>query len=466
MATERDPHSREALAREALARDDLAREDLARILGLPASASDEALRDAAERLLGVLRRRRHALLHASAGADQDDGEPGAEGNAVRALSSEIESLERAAARYAGWIPAGRRRRSMRSAERDRWSLVAAMLVVAGALAMMIAYASGLRVVSTDRPPLQAAHAVKAKLILLGELPGAVLRVLDADRAEVFAKLPAVGAVVELTEGRYAIEVSREDCPDTWTRSVYFEAGSVHRFEPRICEGEGRVTVRSNVTDDRLLIDGFDVGATGAEPRTLPVGDHEIRVEKKGYTPFEARIRVGLEDDLQLRAELRRERRGAPEASPSVSRELATPDLAGSALPVPEPFDLGDFRGELRKELAPSNSRDTQTRLLARGAGDALPDGGSTAWHDRVSRELLTRFDRDGSGAIDQLEESEAIGCALWLEIERDFDRGGLGLSMVRYFGFDGSEWHPKALGFARGLRGAAYSKMKECGLQH
>ena len=46
-----------------------------------------------------------------------------------------------------------------------------------------------------------------------------------------------------------------------------------------------------------------------------------------------------------------------------------------------------------------------------------------------------------------------------------FERGGLGLSMARYFGFDGSEWHPNALGFARKLRSAAYAKMKECGLQ-
>jgi hypothetical protein len=86
------------------------------------------------------------------------------------------------------------------------------------------------------------------------------------------------------------------------------------------------------------------------------------------------------------------------------------------------------------------------------------------WHDRVSREFLARFDLDRSGEIDRLEESEAIPCPVWREVERDFDTGGLGLSMAHYFGFDGSEWHPKALGFARSLRSAVYEKMKECGL--
>jgi hypothetical protein len=95
----------------------------------------------------------------------------------------------------------------------------------------------------------------------------------------------------------------------------------------------------------------------------------------------------------------------------------------------------------------------------------LPDGGSTAWHDRVSREIITRFDTDGSGRIDQLAESESISCALWREIEEDFERGGLGLSMARYYGFDGTEWHVNALGFSRDMRSAAYEKMKECGLQ-
>jgi hypothetical protein len=106
-----------------------------------------------------------------------------------------------------------------------------------------------------------------------------------------------------------------------------------------------------------------------------------------------------------------------------------------------------------------------TRLLdlddARGN---RPRGGSTTWHDAVSRQLVSRFDRDGSGRIDRVEESEAISCELWRELERDFDEGGLGLSMARNYGFDGSEWIDGALGFSRSIRSAVYAKMLECGL--
>jgi len=79
--------------------------------------------------------------------------------------------------------------------------------------------------------------------------------------------------------------------------------------------------------------------------------------------------------------------------------------------------------------------------------------------------MLARFDTDGSGSIDRVEESEAISCEHWREIERQFDEGGLGLSMAHNYGFDGSEWIEGALGFSRSIRSAVYDKMKECGLR-
>lgn len=115
---------------------------------------------------------------------------------------------------------------------------------------------------------------------------------------------------------------------------------------------------------------------------------------------------------------------------------------------PGPLDLPKRGGFLTREGLPD-----------------LPDGGSTAWHDRVAKQLRDRYDRDGSGEIDRLEESEAITCSVWREIERDFDQGRLGLSLAHYYGFDGSEWHPGALSVARAHRSAVYAKMRECGLQ-
>jgi len=138
-------------------------------------------------------------------------------------------------------------------------------------------------------------------------------------------------------------------------------------------------------------------------------------------------------------------------SVSAAQGFSKEELMGAVeAPRLEPADLGlPKRGD----------------FLAREGLPAMPDGGSTAWHDRVAGELRQRFDRDGSGEIDRLDESEAISCSVWREIERDFKRGGLGLSMAHYFGFDGSEWHPGALSVSRAHRSAVYAKMRECGLE-
>ncbi len=440
MAIERDPHSRRCFAR---------------ILGLPESAADSELRSAADRLLGALRRRREEL-RLDLGSNRSD-EPDTRGNAHRALTAEIEELDASAVRWLG----PRTGAIQRGSRVDRYSLSGALLGSAVMLALLIAYAGGFRVVRLESEYLSSTLEEPAELVLVGHLPGATLRVLDADREETLVETAAEGALVELVKGRYALEVSREGCPDHWTRSVYLEAGTVHRFEPSLCVGEGQLRVDSNVEKDRLLIDGFDVGSPGAKTHTLSVGDHWIRVEKAGYLPFESRIRIKPDSDLQLRAELVSEEDPRPGLRADFPLAFETIRLQTEALPEPEPFDLRS----LKEDLTPRKAGASRTRLLARGALDDSPDGGSTAWHDRVSGELLGRFDGDGSGSIDRLEESDSIGCPLWREIERDFERGGLGLSMARYYGFDGTEWHRKALGFAQRMRSAAYAKMKECGLQ-
>ncbi len=434
------------------------------ILGLAAAASPNEIRAAGQWLLAALRARQ---------ADLDDAAARAE------VTAEIDELERRLRAALDPSPPGssasredaQRPHSTAGARRASGRLPRSALAKGAAalgLALVLAWAGGLRIVhergearrANEPPPV----VESARLLLSGSLTGATLRVLDADRERLFVKTDAQNARVTLEPGRYALEVSREDCPDRWTRSVFFEAGTTARFEPVICRGEGRLTIRSNVSGDRLRIDGFDVGQTGPEAHRLPVGDHEIRVDKKGYVPFESRVRIRPDEALELRADLVA-LAAAGSAPPPVGRPLPFRVTAPTPLPVelpePEAFDLA----ELGADIAPKDLAHDARGLLDRAGLADLPDGGSTAWHDRVSGELLRRFDRDGSGRIDRLDESEAIGCPLWRAIETDFDRGGLGLSMARYFGFDGSEWHPGALGFARAQRSAAYAKMRECGLQ-
>nr|VFJ49275.1 MAG: Formylglycine-generating enzyme, required for sulfatase activity, contains SUMF1/FGE domain [Candidatus Kentron sp. FW] len=68
----------------------------------------------------------------------------------------------------------------------------------------------------------------------------------------------------------------------------------------------RLIVRSNVSGDKVTIDGKAMGATGPKPHTLPPGEHEIRVEKEGFKAFEAKIHLVAGGEETIRARLERE----------------------------------------------------------------------------------------------------------------------------------------------------------------
>jgi hypothetical protein len=446
----------------------LSRSQLLEVLALPKEATAEDIQRAGVQLLVRLASRLAAAEDTASGAADPSSSNGNAGRSPVRLRAEIETLEGALAywtlRESGKPPSAVAAR----AKRDRSSLAGALLGVAVSLVLMIGWSSGYRISKEDSGPAAQIAEDPAELVLVGRLPGATLHVLDADREKALFETPAENARLQLPSGRYALEVRREDCPDRWTRSVFFEAGEQVRFEPALCLGEGRLIVRSNVTGDRLLIDGLDVGTTGKRAHLVGVGDHAVRVEKAGFAPFEGRVRMKPDEEIELRAELVRtggtSATGEPASAPPVGRPLPFSQQNPTRPPInnvkPLPFDVGDFGTALGvKDLGLPR----RPVFLRENLGP-LPESGSTAWHDLVSRQLLARYDTDGSGAIDRLEESEPISCAVWTEIEEDFDRGGLGLSMARYFGFDGSEWHPRALGVSRGHRSAVYAKMQECGL--
>lgn len=54
-----------------------------------------------------------------------------------------------------------------------------------------------------------------------------------------------------------------------------------------------LTVRSNVMNDTVYIDGVNYGSTRLDT-TIPAGQHTIRVEKPGYSTFEQKINVRKE----------------------------------------------------------------------------------------------------------------------------------------------------------------------------
>jgi hypothetical protein len=422
----------------------LSRRLLSRVLGLSEDASNQEIEAAAPRLMIRLLRRLST-------ADESNAD---------ALRQEIADLEASSAHFA----ASQKQQSPTHEKVRRQRLLAALLGGALTLSLLTAYAAGYRIIRQENQNVPGNLAIPAQLILDGRLPGATLRVLDADRDELLMKISAEGAEVELTAGRYALDVSRDDCPDHWTRSVYFEQGSTHRFEPLICVGEGQLTVRSNVSRDRLRIDGLDLGPTREKPHLLGVGDHEISVEKTGYAPFLGNVRIRPGEAITLHAELISDSEAGPARGRPMPVEKRAPSNAPPTGLSPPPSGIPNLREELAGEIQTA-ALSKEDLLRSDFDSHTLTEGGSTRWHDRISAQLLTQYDLDRNGQIDRLEESEAITCRVWRQIEEDFDGGGLGLSMVRYYGFDGSEWHPNALGFAEAHRSAVFEKMKECGLQ-
>ncbi len=433
----------------------LDRERLLRVLALPPDASALETRTAALRLAAWLEARRAAL-------------PDEATATAAALARELDELLGSTAFWtAGETPPAP---PPAPAPGGRASLALAGLAGIGLLAALVLWTAGFRLTRLERPPEPARYAAKAVVFLDGDLGAATLRVLDADRAQVLDARPAQAARLELDPGRYVLEVRREDCPEAWSRSVFLEPDSVQRHAPEICVGEGRLVVRATTGRERLRIDDRDVGQTGDRVHRLSVGDHSVRVDKAGHRPFEGRVRIVPGEVVELQAELAPfGEAGAPAGRPMPVTKVA-PSTAPSAAAAAA-FSADELRGTAlapaieKPKLEPADlGLPRRGGFLAREGLPELPDGGSTAWHDRVARELRERFDRDGSGEIDTLAESEAISCSVWREIERDFDRGGLGLSLAHYFGFDGSEWHPGALAVARAHRSAVYAKMQECGL--
>ncbi|VFM94970.1 MAG: WD40 repeat [Candidatus Kentron sp. G] len=94
----------------------------------------------------------------------------------------------------------------------------------------------------------------------------------------------------LAPGEYRLRVARVGYQPFETK-VRLAAGESLRLPVRLAPRPARLTVRSNVVEDRLFIDDKPVGATGPESHELPPGKHAIRVEKAGFDPFETEIEL-------------------------------------------------------------------------------------------------------------------------------------------------------------------------------
>jgi len=428
------------------------RDRLARILGLTPDVGTAALLTEGDRLLGALKRRAQAEKNAAGESSAD-------------LRGEIAELAAALSDYRA-APAQKESTHELRSRRNRSGLLAALVASALMIGFLIVTSIGERRVRAEDSAAAKVPSYMGRLEVIGAAEASTLRVLDADRERVLQETSAFGAQIELVPGRYALEVDTLGCPSTWTQSVFLNPGATRQVYPTSCAeaapqaGHGALRVEAALAGGRVFVDGVELGATGKEARTLAEGKHTLRVEHEGYRDFQKEIAIEAGQVSNVRAELIP---SAPDRAPAASalNYPGPPVLSPDALPTPEPFDLGD----LAEAIAPDRTELESTELPEFEVDGLRAKGGSTDWHDRTSRNFLARYDTDRSGAIDIIDESDAIPCSDWKRTESSFDRGRLGLSMARYYGFDGSEWHPSALGFARTIRHAAYTRMRACGLK-
>jgi len=304
------------------------------------------------------------------------------------------------------------------------------------------------------PDSGASPAGPPVIAVLAQPAGASLRVLgvEDERAVVFG--PADGTPLPVEPGRYRLDVSRDDCPDEWSREIDIAAGERLDFAPRICEGTGGLVVRSNLSGDRVQIDGLDVGTTSEQAHPVPVGDRRVVVQKSGYQSWSGTVRIRPDETTELLAEL------VPLAEPVASAPGAVPGGTGAeqaAAPRP-PAPRGAEAGEGRLGGTVPNPDDHPTR-------SRTGQGGSKTWHDAIRDRLVGLYDRNSSGSLDTREEITSVPCQEWREIEASYETGGLAVPMTRLYGFDGSNAPAHTLGVTEGMRGYAYDRMKQCGLE-
>ena len=285
----------------------------------------------------------------------------------------------------------------------------------------------------------------AQLSVLSDPQGGSFWLLDPSDESVLTRDEADGGNSEWPGGDYLLRVEHPDCPDEWSREITLPAGGSKAFEPRLCQGEGQVVIRGSQEGDRVQIDGLDVGSTSETPRTLRVGKHRIQVEKEGFVPFTAEISLRPDEQIDLMAALKPKNEKPATPAPR-------PPAAAAPPPPPPP-------AARPPSAVPPSPSDPPLPQAKRGIG------GSKTWHDAVKHDLISTYDQNGSRSLDTREEVLSIPCSVWLDIETQYETGGLSVDMTHMYGFDGTDAPANTLGVTYGLRGEAYQRMKDCGLK-
>ena len=113
----------------------------------------------------------------------------------------------------------------------------------------------------------------------------------------------------------------------------------------------------------------------------------------------------------------------------------------------------------------NSPKPVENREQARTDSGFDPNRPADGWHQQATQWLLARYDADRSGTLDTPAEVESVPCDDWLGLATTHAGAGLGLSLVRFFGFDGNDYKTGALGIDPSMRDVAYRRMSACGVR-
>lgn len=111
----------------------------------------------------------------------------------------------------------------------------------------------------------------------------------------------VRAVVE--PGRHLITVTAEGHQPR-NQYVRVPPGGQVRRQFVLRRGVGAIRVRANAEQALALVNGRQIGRIPTEPARVPSGEHEVRVEREGFDPYQTRVEVEHGDTVTVKATLR------------------------------------------------------------------------------------------------------------------------------------------------------------------
>ncbi len=157
---------------------------------------------------------------------------------------------------------------------------------------------------------------------------AKIRILDSAGREVASLVGPSAQTVE--RGTYIVEASHPDFR-TVTTEITVTSGQVYVVVVEMSQGAflGFLKVITDVPGASVYIDTKDGGAVGVTPfgNVVPVGPHQIFIEKPGFEPIEEKLEVGIGEEVELTQRMTRLSFGSVKVKTNVSEVEVSVDGA-------------------------------------------------------------------------------------------------------------------------------------------